>query len=102
MQAACRIPQDIAITAVDAHKHPLVGALAADRGEITSLALWLLAERASSSSEAGPLVEALPVRRPECRSASSVHFAEALTLCNFSKGFCAYILKDTCQKRSFP
>lgn len=33
------------MTAVDVAEHPVVGALAAGRGELTGLALWLMAER---------------------------------------------------------
>jgi protein-histidine N-methyltransferase len=61
-QVVCSIPQDIAITAVDAQSHPVVGPLAEGRGEISSLALWLLAERSSKTSEWAPLLDALPVQ----------------------------------------
>ncbi len=33
------------VTAVDVVEHPVVGRLAAGRGELTGLALWLMAER---------------------------------------------------------
>ena len=36
---------DSSVTAVDVAEHPVVGPLAAGRGELTGLALWLMAER---------------------------------------------------------
>lgn len=60
----CQLPQDVAITAVDAHNHPLVGELTAQKGEITSLALWLLAERSQAPKDTAAFVRALPVRTP--------------------------------------
>jgi hypothetical protein len=64
MQAMCQLPQDVAITAVDAHSHPLVGELTAQKGEITSIALWLLAERSQVSKYTAAFVRALPVCPP--------------------------------------
>lgn len=37
---------DCSVTAVDVADHPVVGAVAEGRGELTGLALWLMAERA--------------------------------------------------------
>ena len=36
---------DASVTAVDVAEHPVVAPLAAGRGELTGLALWLMAER---------------------------------------------------------
>ena len=60
-QPLITIPGDLAVTAVDAREHPLVGALAADADEIGALALWLVAERgAGPASPAAPLLRSLP------------------------------------------
>lgn len=61
---AFELPQDIAITAVDVAKHPLVADLAEGRGELTGLALWLMAERANPDSSWAPYLSTLPVRNP--------------------------------------
>lgn len=39
------LPGDISVTAVDVAAHPDIAQLAAGRGELTGLALWLMAER---------------------------------------------------------
>ena len=65
-QVVCRVPEDAAVTMVDAANHPAVGRLADGRGEVVSLALWLLAEREKPDSEWAPLLQALPVRTPNC------------------------------------
>jgi protein-histidine N-methyltransferase len=63
MQILCRIPQEMAITEVDAVSHALVGPLTEGRDTITQLALWLLGERqAARSSPHKVFVNALPVR----------------------------------------
>ena len=60
------MPEDAAVTMVDAANHPAVGRLAEGRGEVVSLALWLLAEREKPGSEWAPLLQALSVRTPNC------------------------------------
>ncbi|KAI8470254.1 MAG: rubisco small subunit N-methyltransferase [Monoraphidium minutum] len=58
------IPESVAITAIDAEKHPVVGGVAKGCGELVALALWLMAERAAAASGGGgayaPLLAALP------------------------------------------
>lgn len=44
-QALLELPGDISVTAVDVAAHADVAQLAAGRGELTGLALWLMAER---------------------------------------------------------
>ena len=61
-QEVCVVPQSAAITAVDAHNHPLVGSIAKGRSEIAALALWLLAERNAPAAGPNLLVQSLPVR----------------------------------------
>ena len=54
------------VTAVDVAEHPVVGPLAADRGELTGLALWLIAERRQVSPASLPRAVAscqCPLRR---------------------------------------
>jgi hypothetical protein len=62
--ALLALPEAVAITAIDAEKHPLVGEAAKDCGEMVALALWLLAERAAvaagGASAYAPLLAALP------------------------------------------
>ena len=41
---------DSSVTAVDVAEHPVVAPLAAGRGELTGLALWLMAERRQVSA----------------------------------------------------
>ena len=60
-QTLITIPGDLAVTAVDAREHPLVGPLALDADEIGALALWLVAERAAGpTSPSAPLLRSLP------------------------------------------
>lgn len=55
------MPESACITRVDADSHELVGPLAAGRGEVVALALWLLAERAKGeASRYRGLLSALP------------------------------------------
>jgi histone-lysine N-methyltransferase SETD3 len=55
------IPGDLAVTAADVEKDAALAALAAGRGELVGLALWLLAERGRiGSSPWAPLLAALP------------------------------------------
>lgn len=75
----CELPQDAAITAVDASNHPVIGGVASGRSEIAALALWLMAERISPSSTSGPLIQALPVRLPSARTLPRLEFRETLT-----------------------
>ena len=44
-QVVMEVSGDSSVTAVDVAEHPVVGPLAAGRGELTGLALWLMAER---------------------------------------------------------
>ena len=44
-QAVMELPSDLSITAVDVAAHETVASLAEGHGELTGLALWLLAER---------------------------------------------------------
>ena len=45
LQVVMEVSGDSSVTAVDVADHPVVGGLAAGRGELTGLALWLMAER---------------------------------------------------------
>ena len=55
------IPGDLAVTAVDAREHPVVGEMATDADEIGALALWLVAERGTGAASASaPLLRSLP------------------------------------------
>jgi len=55
------LPESVAITSIDAEKHPLVGEAAKECSELVALALWLMAERAAGGASAyGPLLAALP------------------------------------------
>ena len=55
------IPQNLAVTSVDVSDHPIVAGLAAGRGELVGLALWLCCERAKGSlSDWAPYVNTLP------------------------------------------
>ena len=59
------IPEDQAITSIDAEGHELIGPIAAKDcgGELISLALWLVAERAKGpASTHASLIATLPVR----------------------------------------
>lgn len=57
------VPEDVAITSVDAENHELVGPVAAQCSELVGLTLWLCAERAKGSSSAySKLMSTLPVR----------------------------------------
>lgn len=44
-QALVELPGDLSVTAVDVAAHEEVAGLAEGRGELTGLALWLMAER---------------------------------------------------------
>ncbi|GFR43931.1 hypothetical protein Agub_g5069, partial [Astrephomene gubernaculifera] len=55
------IPEQLAVTSLDACQHPAVGPLAAQLGELAALALWLLAERAAGAdSQHAGLLATLP------------------------------------------
>ena len=45
VQAVMELPGDLSITAVDVAAHEEVASLAEGFGELTGLALWLMAER---------------------------------------------------------
>ena len=45
LQVVMEVGGDSSVTAVDVAEHPVVAPLAAGRGELTGLALWLMAER---------------------------------------------------------
>lgn len=51
MQALVELPGDISVTAVDVAAHEDVSGLAEGRGELTGLALWLMAERQKVRSQ---------------------------------------------------
>lgn len=62
-QTVMVIPENLAVTRVDAESHPVVGPLAAEASELTALTLWLLAERAAGAgSNYAGLLATLPVR----------------------------------------
>jgi len=44
-QAVVELPSDLSITAVDVAAHETIASLAEGHGELTGLALWLMAER---------------------------------------------------------
>ena len=44
-QAVVELPGDLSITAVDVSAHETIARLAEGHGELTGLALWLMAER---------------------------------------------------------
>ncbi|KAJ9518692.1 hypothetical protein QJQ45_018734 [Haematococcus lacustris] len=48
--AVLSVPEDVAITHLDAEKHELVGQVASEQSQLVALTLWLLAERAKGSS----------------------------------------------------
>ena len=55
------IPQNLCVTAVDVADSPIIAGLAAGRGELIGLALWLCHERAKGAlSEWAPYVATLP------------------------------------------
>lgn len=55
------VPEELAITSVDAEKHPLVGPVAQQCSELVALTLWLLAERAQGpDSKYTALLATLP------------------------------------------
>jgi len=57
------IPEDAAITSIDAEKQELIGSVAAGCSELIALTLWLLAERAKAeSSQYARLIQTLPER----------------------------------------
>eukprot|EP00208_Stichococcus_sp_RCC1054_P004802 CAMPEP_0206140612 /NCGR_PEP_ID=MMETSP1473-20131121/10038_1 /ASSEMBLY_ACC=CAM_ASM_001109 /TAXON_ID=1461547 /ORGANISM="Stichococcus sp, Strain RCC1054" /LENGTH=455 /DNA_ID=CAMNT_0053534817 /DNA_START=485 /DNA_END=1852 /DNA_ORIENTATION=- len=62
-EVVLRIPGDLCATAADAAGEPTIGALVAGRGELTSLALWLIAERQKGDATPwAPLLASLPER----------------------------------------
>jgi histone-lysine N-methyltransferase SETD3 len=55
------VPESLAVTAIDAEKHDLVGPIAAQCSELVGLTLWLMAERArGSGSPWCQLLQTLP------------------------------------------
>ena len=55
------IPQNLAVTSVDVADSPIVSGLAAGRGELVGLALWLCHERAKGAlSDWAPYIATLP------------------------------------------
>jgi hypothetical protein len=55
------IPESVAVTSIDAEKHPLVGPIAQECSELVAITLWLMAERSSSSGSSwSALLAALP------------------------------------------
>lgn len=62
------IPEDVAITSIDAEKHELVGEIAVECSELTAVTLWLMAERVKgSASQYYGLISSLPVRAIPCQ-----------------------------------
>ncbi|CAL8465053.1 g4588 [Coccomyxa elongata] len=60
-EALVELPGDISVTAVDVAAHEEVSGLAEGRGELTGLALWLMAERQKgAASQWAPFLECLP------------------------------------------
>ncbi|CAL5229330.1 g12636 [Coccomyxa viridis] len=60
-EAVVELPSDLSITAVDVAAHETVASLAEGHGELTGLALWLLAERQKGEkSEWAPFLITLP------------------------------------------
>jgi histone-lysine N-methyltransferase SETD3 len=60
-QVVLEIPEEVAITSIDAEKHPLVGEVAAECSELIALTLWLMAERAAGSASSwAQLLHTLP------------------------------------------
>ena len=60
------IPQNLAVTSVDVAESPIVAGLAAGRGELVGLALWLCHERAKGGlSDWAPYVATLPDAGPD-------------------------------------
>jgi len=60
-QVVLEIPEEVAITSIDAEKHPVVGDVAAECSELIALTLWLMAERAAgSASQWAQLLHTLP------------------------------------------
>ena len=60
------IPQNLAVTSVDVADSPIVAGLAAGRGELVGLALWLCHERAKGPlSDWAPYVATLPNAGPD-------------------------------------
>lgn len=60
-QAILTIPEDAAVTALDAQKHETVGEIAKECSELVALTLWLMAEKAKGeSSPWHGLLQSLP------------------------------------------
>ncbi|GFH16603.1 uncharacterized protein HaLaN_13049 [Haematococcus lacustris] len=61
--AVLSVPEDVAITHLDAEKHELVGQVASEQSQLVALTLWLLAERAKGSSSSWhAFLSTLPTR----------------------------------------
>lgn len=60
LQVVMEIPESVAVTSIDAEKHPLVGPIAQECSELVAITLWLMAERSSSGSSWSALLAALP------------------------------------------
>lgn len=64
LQVILSIPEDMAVTCLDAEKQELIGSIASEQGcgELVALTLWLIAERAKgTASPYAALVATLPV-----------------------------------------
>jgi hypothetical protein len=74
MQPLWEMPGDISITAVDVAAHHDVAALAEGRGELTGLALWLMAERQKvlSLNTRGRVPSTVQERRGQVRNRRGV------------------------------
>jgi len=55
------IPESLAVTAIDAEKHELIGPIAKECSELVALTLWLMAEKAQGAQSAwSQLLQTLP------------------------------------------
>lgn len=64
LQVILSIPEDMAVTCLDAEKQELIGSIASEQGcgELVALTLWLIAERAKgTASPYAALIATLPV-----------------------------------------
>lgn len=100
LQVILSIPEDMAVTCLDAEKQELIGPIASEQGcgELVALTLWLIAERAKGpASSYAALIATLPVRgawqglagphRRTSRSAHCITYStparpQALTCCS--------------------
>lgn len=75
-QALVELPSDLSITSVDVGAHETVASLAEGKGELTGLALWLLAERQKVSRRS---VLAATLQPSPCKFAKTQHLKSCPT-----------------------